>query len=287
MTIIKILILAIIQGTAELLPVSSSGHVIVVEKLLGLDPTKPEMTLLLVMLHTGTMFATIFFYWESWKISFFSSWNSFLTFSKLAAVATTFTGIVGLSLKLVIEKIIRRSVPSAEIEMLFGNLKLISVSLAAVGMLIIYAGCKKYPQQNKHHAISLMGSCLIGIVQGVCLPFRGFSRSGATISTGIALGFQRKQVEEFSFALAVVMTPPIIVREILRLTHAQKFGLISGCTTLELYLPSLAGMVLSFATGLLALKWLSAWLQNGRWYIFGIYCGCASFFVLILSYNNI
>ena len=73
MTLLQILGLAVIQGAAELLPVSSSAHVIVAEKLMGLDPTTPEMTLLLVMLHTGTMFAVIFYFWKSWKESFFSS----------------------------------------------------------------------------------------------------------------------------------------------------------------------------------------------------------------------
>ena len=70
MTLLNILVLAIIQGAAELLPVSSSAHVIVCAKLIGLDPTRPEMTLLLVMLHTGTMFAVICYFWNSWKISF-------------------------------------------------------------------------------------------------------------------------------------------------------------------------------------------------------------------------
>ena len=76
MTLLQILGLAVIQGAAELLPVSSSAHVIVAEKLMGLDPTSPEMTLLLVMLHTGTMFAVIFYFWSSWKQSFFSSRKS-------------------------------------------------------------------------------------------------------------------------------------------------------------------------------------------------------------------
>lgn len=62
MTLLQILVLAVVQGAAELLPVSSSAHVIIAEKLMGLDPTSPEMTLLLVMLHTGTMFAVIFFF---------------------------------------------------------------------------------------------------------------------------------------------------------------------------------------------------------------------------------
>ena len=63
----KILILAIVQGLAELLPVSSSAHVVVAEKLLNLDPSAPDMTLLLVMLHTGTMFAVIVYFWRQWK----------------------------------------------------------------------------------------------------------------------------------------------------------------------------------------------------------------------------
>lgn len=64
---LQILILGLVQGAAELLPVSSSAHVIVAEKLLGLNPSTPEMTFLLVMLHTGTMFAVIVYFWASWR----------------------------------------------------------------------------------------------------------------------------------------------------------------------------------------------------------------------------
>src|SRR5271169_2684081 len=116
MTLLKILVLAVVQGAAELLPVSSSAHVIVAEKLMGLDPTSPEMTLLLVMLHTGTMFAVILFFWSSWKKSFFASrevlWNSI----KLVAAATVLTGIIGLLLKFLIERFVLGDVPHAEIE---------------------------------------------------------------------------------------------------------------------------------------------------------------------------
>ena len=71
----QILVLGLVQGAAELLPVSSSAHVIIAEKLLGLDPSAPEMTFLLVMLHTGTMFAVIVYFWKSWRDSYFSDWN--------------------------------------------------------------------------------------------------------------------------------------------------------------------------------------------------------------------
>ena len=74
---LKIVILAVIQGLAELLPVSSSAHVIVAEKLMGKDPSSPRMTLLLVMLHTGTMFAVIVYFWRAWKTSIFASRDVF------------------------------------------------------------------------------------------------------------------------------------------------------------------------------------------------------------------
>jgi len=208
-------VLAAVQGAGELLPVSSSAHVIVAEKLMGLDPTSPEMTLLLVMLHTGTMFAVIFYFWSAWKRNFFASRKVFLDSAKFITVATIFTAVVGLLLKLLIEKLFMKDVPHAEIELLFGNLVLSSISLAAVGILIMLAGWKARQRQEAKPGLDTKSSSWIGIIQGVCLPFRGFSRSGATISTGLLLGIEKARVEEFSFALAVVLTPPVIAREVL------------------------------------------------------------------------
>lgn len=280
----KILVLAIIQGAAELLPVSSSAHVIVAEKLLGLDPTSPEMTLLLVMLHTGTMFAVIVFFWKSWRQRFFSSRRDSLDSVKFIAAATILTGVVGVLIKHVIERVILKSVPHAEIELLFGNLGLISTALAAVGILILVAGWKERQLRDKNETmpLGLKASCLIGIVQGFCLPFRGFSRSGATISTGLLLGLGKRKVEDFSFALAVVLTPPVILREVLRLLKSQQAASCDLSNTAGLFYPGLLGMVLSFVSGILALKWLSNWLDQGRWYVFGIYCLLASAGVLWL-----
>jgi len=111
---------------------------------------------------------------------------------------------------------------------------------------------------------------LIGVIQGLCLPFRGFSRSGATISTGILAGIPKLRAEEFSFALAVILTPFVVGREALRLIkaeHIQTAGALRGAFT-----PSLLGALFAFIAGLLALKWLSVWLEKGQWYLFGIYC---------------
>jgi undecaprenyl-diphosphatase len=118
----------------------------------------------------------------------------------------------------------------------------------------------------------------MGFVQGLCLPFRGFSRSGATISTGMLTGAAKERAERFSFALAVLITPPAIAREALRLVHATKDAAASG-TPIDLHgtvVLSLLGAVFAFGAGLVALKWLSNWLENGRWYLFGIYCLMAS-----------
>ena len=73
---VKVLLLALIQGAAELLPVSSSAHVILAQKLMGLDPSSPSMVFLLIMLHTGTMFAAIVYFWSGWKATLFSPQES-------------------------------------------------------------------------------------------------------------------------------------------------------------------------------------------------------------------
>jgi undecaprenyl-diphosphatase len=282
MTLLQILVLAVVQGAAELLPVSSSAHVIVAEKLMGLDPTSPEMTLLLVMLHTGTMFAVIFFFWNSWKVNFFATRKIFWNSAKLITIATLLTGIAGLSLKYLIERFILGDAPHAEIELLFGNLGMISAALASAGILIIFAGWKSRHSSDGKTTLNFIGACLIGAVQGVCLPFRGFSRSGATISTGLLLGIAKARAEEFSFALAVVLTPPVIVREVLRLLKAHHSSSSDLPGMAGLFYPSLLGMVLSFVSGMLALRWLSNWLDRGRWHLFGIYCLCAAVVVFLL-----
>ena len=121
----------------------------------------------------------------------------------------------------------------------------------------------------------------IGAVQGLCLPFRGFSRSGATISTGLLLGTLKARAEEFSFALAVIITPAAIAKEVHRLMKAShEAG--QAAVSWGMFFPSLLGMVAAFGAGLLALRWLSRWLERGRWYLFGIYCLVAAVFVFAL-----
>src|ERR1700684_4501878 len=89
--VLNVFVLAIVQGVCELLPVSSSAHVIIAEKLMGLDPTTPAMTFLLVMLHTGTMLAVIAYFWNTWRSRFFSSAGAFRAFARNVVVATACT----------------------------------------------------------------------------------------------------------------------------------------------------------------------------------------------------
>ncbi|MGD1088223.1 MAG: undecaprenyl-diphosphate phosphatase [Verrucomicrobiota bacterium] len=277
----QILILALIQGACELLPVSSSAHVIAAEKLMNLNPSSPEMTLLLVMLHTGTMFAVLVYFWSGWRRDYGSSIGQLQWFAIQIIIATLCTLIVGGGLIIIIEKIFMRGVPHAQVEDLFSNLPLMAGALAVVGALIIYAGMREQ-KSPRHSEIQPAHSIWIGLVQGLCLPFRGFSRSGATISTGLLLGLPKQKLEEFSFALAVVLTPLAIAREAHRLVKAHS---LSQESALHLLMPDLVGMILSFAAGLLALKWLSRWLEDGRWQWFGYYCLVVAAGVLVIHFK--
>ena len=279
---LQILILGLVQGAAELLPVSSSAHVIVAEKLLGLNPSTPEMTFLLVMLHTGTMFAVIVYFWASWRASYFASWAAFRTILVNVVAATVATGVVGLLLQYLIEKIfLGHHGEKAEVELLFSQLPLIGAALFAAGLLIIYAGIREERNRGRKD-ITLHGAGWIGVIQGFCLPFRGFSRSGATISTGLLLGIDRRRAEEFSFALAVVLTPVIIVKELGRLLKTQP-QITEASHLAALLQPGLVGMVFSFLSGLGALWLLSRWLEQGRWKFFGFYCLAAAVVVFGLA----
>jgi undecaprenyl-diphosphatase len=292
MPIFQVIVLAIVQGLAELLPVSSSAHVVVAEKLLGLDPSSPPMTLLLVMLHTGTMFAVIVYFWKQWMRTYFSSSDSFKRFAIRAIWASFLTALIGYPLIKVIEKTAFAGVTGGEIESLFGRLDLIAPALAAAGILILVAGLlenRRLDARGRVYGdnVTMRQAGWIGAIQGLCLPFRGFSRSGATISTGMLTGASKDRAERFSFALAVILTPAAVGKEILRLLKSSHAAAAAG-TPIDLHgsmMTSLLGMVFAFLAGLVALKWLSSWLEQGRWYLFGIYCLVASAVVFYLHYG--
>lgn len=283
---IYVVILAVVQGLAELLPVSSSVHVIVTAKLLHENMSTPANALLLVMLHTGTMFAVIVYFWRQWVDTFFSSREAFIRFARMCFVACFLSGAVALPLILGVEHVLSHGNHHAEIEALFHKLNWIAPALAAAGILILWAGLREArrpdrPSGARHREITWRQAIIMGILQGVAIPFRGFSRSGSTISGALLAGGDRMPVESFSFAIVVAITPLAVARELYRLVHAsaQAGAHLDLATALA---PSLLGMVCAFLAGLVALKWLSRWLEQGRWYWFGIYCLAASVVVMLL-----
>ncbi|MGH9715624.1 MAG: undecaprenyl-diphosphate phosphatase [Candidatus Acidiferrales bacterium] len=333
MSLLHVIILAIVQGLAELLPVSSSAHVIVAEKLMGMNPSAPEMTLLLVMLHTGTMLAVIVYFWQRWQRTFFGTIADFKNFIVALIVATALTILVGGGITEFIEKVMMRHQPHAWVEQLFNRLDLIAAALAAGGVLILIAGLVENRRAKSENAGGLRSGessgessaglgpkasaplpgtsgaragvttgvlekrglaqtaspsemtskqySWIGAIQGLCVPFRGFSRSGATISVGLLLRVSRQTAEDFSFALAVVLTPPADAREVWRLYESQHHNLAAMIPSAT---PSILGMIFAFLAGLLALRWLSRWLETGRWHLFGFYCLAAAVAVAYLHH---
>ena len=278
MTIVNIAILAVVQGAAELLPVSSSAHVILAARQLDVNLKSSAFHFLMAMLHTGTMGAVILFFFKRWKALLSGPKDRRNAFIINSLIATAATGIVGLGLKYGIEKYMLNGRP---IEDLFANLQLIGTALLIVGVFIIFSA--RQERITAKMGLSYSGSFIVGFMQGICIPFRGFSRSGATISMGMILGFPKELAEEFSFALGVILTPAVIAREAWRLykdTHAAAGTATATATAtgehftlnFAVFAPGLVGMVLSFVSGLIALRVLANWMEKGRWSYFGYYC---------------
>jgi len=298
MNFFHVLILALVQGAAELLPVSSSAHVILAEHWLGLDPSAPEMVFLLVMLHTGTMGAVLLFFRKRWMALLRQDFKALI---KVSVISTVATGVLGLALKSFIEKILLGG-GTAEIEDLFRSRNAVGFALLAAGLLIFVSGRlfaktqneKESPQESFHdsapsrtlaeNGLTVKSSLAIGLVQGLCLPFRGFSRSGATISTALLFKVRRNIAEDYSFLLAVIITPPVILRSVHKLHKAaiqQGVGIYE--MSQQVLIPGLFGACFSFAAGLLALKFLSGLLEKGKWSYFGVYC----FFIALIMFSGI
>jgi len=239
---------------------------------MGVDPPSPQMTFLLVMLHAGTMGAVLVYFWPRWESRLLDADAAARRRTVLALLwATAATGAVGLLLQRVIERVLLKGQPSHEIESLFSNLRLMAAGLFAAGCLILAAAARSL-DKSRDENLAAKSALWIGAVQGLCLPFRGFSRSGATISTALLNRVPRGLSEDFSFALAVILTPPVILKEAHRLSRAS-----SGSYP---FAQGVVGMAFSFIAGYLALKLLSRWLEGGKWRYFGWYCIAASAGVL-------
>lgn len=281
MDILVTVILALIQGAAELLPVSSSAHVILVGKFFGFDPTTPQGVLLLLLLHSGTMVAVLIHYRKRWMESV--AVIGLATFVKFLAFATVATALVGFGLKQMIERLWLKAQGGGEIETLFGSTPLIAAALMATA-IVIAISAKFSKTKLSERTLDSAVSIWIGAVQGLCLPFRGFSRSGATISAGILSGLNKAVAETFSFALAIILTPPLFLRELLRLRKEVASGDLEGIQ--GVFIVGSIGFLVSAVSGYFALKWLSRWVEQGKWGYFAYYCAALSLVVFALYFSG-
>lgn len=270
------LILGIVQGLAEYLPISSSGHIEICREILGLDLPGEEALQLNVVLHVATVMSTLVVLWREFVplctsfISFRNDANSKYVWKILLSCIPV--AIVGILFK-------------DQVEQFFGvdegggnNLTLIGICLCVTAVLLAFAyfSDRRIPSgrapmmkgetgARRGRNITWYDAFIIGCSQAVAvLP--GLSRSGTTIATGIIIGDRREQVAQFSFFMVVI---PILGEAILDF----KKMLEAGATEAALgWLPLLVGFLAAFIVGCIACKWMLEIVKRGKLIWFSLYC---------------
>lgn len=241
-----IVILAIVQGFTEFLPVSSSGHLVVLSGILASgDPQELEVADVNVVLHIGTLFSILVFYsYRIWRLL-----GQDRRAIRPLIVGTLPAVVLGLGIKLTCEEVIE-------------NALLAGLLLPVTGLTLLWAmrwlnGRGEYVELTDRQAF------LIGLSQSAAI-FPGLSRSGATICAGLRLGLSRQGAATFSFLLAI---PAIAGAGLLTVVS---MATETGVTTAWQHL--LIGGIIAFVVGLLALHWLISWLERGRLRLFAWWC---------------
>ena len=250
MDIINAIILGIIQGLTEFLPVSSSGHLEIFKVLLGENKMPSESLLMTVILHFATACSTIVIFKDDIKelilgLITFEKNDSFW-FSVKILISMIPAALIGFFLE-------------AEIELLFsGDLLIVGYMLILTGFLLFMAD-KAKPSEKK---INIKSSIIIGISQAIAI-IPGISRSGATISTAVLLGIDKENAAKFSFLMVV----PLIFGKVLQdLTSPDVLAINNEI------IPLIFGFVFAFITGILACKWMIKLVKNSKLKYFSIYC---------------
>ncbi len=254
MTWIEALILGLVQGLTEFLPVSSSGHLEIGQALLG-TASEENLTFAIVV-HTATVLATMVVLWSEIKGLFAGtfctkSWNTEKQYVAKILVSMIPVFIVGMFFK-------------DQVEALFGNgLLLVGICLLVTAGLLTFSEWFSKRQQAGHE-VSYRDAIIIGCAQALAvLP--GLSRSGTTIATGLICGVKKEQVAQFSFLMVLI---PILGEAFLDL-----LDVIQGEVTTTLgFLPLAVGFVTAFVTGCLACKFMLNIVRKQKLIYFAIYC---------------
>ena len=265
------ILLGLLQGLTEYLPISSSGHLAIASSLFGIDGE--QNMAFTVLVHVATVLSTIVILWreivwifkdifsaQSWK-----NWEGLNEGTRYAIkiiISMIPVGIVGLFFKNSIEEI-------------FGSgTTVVGVCLLITSALLIFSYYAK-PRQKEN--ISCFHAFVIGIAQAVAvLP--GISRSGATISTGIMLGNRKESLAQFSFLMVI---PPILgealldMKDLIGSASASAGGEPVGTGVLIL------GFVAAFLSGCAACKWMISIVRKGKLVWFGVYCALAGILTLL------
>ena len=250
MEIINAIILGIIQGLTEFLPVSSSGHLEIAKVILGENKVGEESLLMTVVLHFATALSTIIIF----RKDILEILSGLLQFKN--------NDSFWFSLKIVLSMIPAAFVGvffNDEIEALFGGaLTLVGSMLLVTGLLLFLADKAKASAKK----VGIKHAILIGISQAIAI-LPGISRSGATISTAVLLGIDKEKAARFSFLMVVPLIFGKMAKDILS-------GDIQYETTT--FIPLVIGFIFAFLTGMFACKWMIKLVKNSQLKYFAYYC---------------
>lgn len=257
MDILQAIILGIVQGLTEFLPVSSSGHLQLANELLGVELNPDSNLTFSLSLHAATVLSTIVILWaEIWRLIkgvFSRNFTAEQAYLLKIVISMIPVGIVGVFFK-------------EYIELAFSSIAVVGVMLLVTAALLTFA---YYAKPRQKSDISYRDAAIIGLAQAVAvLP--GLSRSGTTIATGLILGNQKQSVAQFSFLMVL---PPILGNALLDFLKGDFGGSVET-------LPLIAGFAAAFVTGCIACKWMIEVVKRGKLIWFALYCAIAGLVAL-------